>query len=274
LAKAVLELAKRMAIPPAQPSAFRYTPGGGIACVASNGDELRVGSRAFLERSGVEVARLAPPSEHLTEVLVSRAGRLLGALHFADVLRPEAARAVLALKSMGLRTVLLTGDALAIAGAVGKQLGVNEVVGGLLPEQKLQHVNALRTQGRHVAMVGDGINDAPALMAANVGIAMGGGTDVAQESAGVLLLGDDLDVLVDLLAIARRCHGIIMQNFWGTLLVDTAGMGLAAFGFLNPLLAAFIHVSSELVFILNSTRLLARKRSNARPLPAAQPMRA
>ena len=274
LAKAVLERAKRMAIPPAQPSAFSYTPGGGIVCVASNGDELRVGSRAFLERSGVEVARLAPPSEHLTEVLVARAGRLLGALHFADVLRPEAARAILALKSMGLRTVLLTGDALAIAGAVGRQLGVDEVVGGLLPEQKLQHVNALRTQGRHVAMVGDGINDAPALMAANVGIAMGGGTDVAQESAGVLLLGDDLDVLVDLLAIARRCHGIIMQNFWGTLLVDTAGMGLAAFGFLNPLLAAFIHVSSELVFILNSTRLLARKRSATRPLAVAPPLTA
>jgi P-type Cu+ transporter len=159
---------------------------------------------------------------------------------------------------MGLKTVLLSGDTQAATASVGRDLGVDEAVGGLLPEQKAKWVTELRSKGRNVAMVGDGINDAPALVEANVGIAMGSGTDVARESADVILIGSDLSKLVETLRVARRCRGIIMQNFVGTLIVDSVGVGMAAFGFLNPLLAAFIHVTSELAFILNSTRLLPR----------------
>jgi Cu+-exporting ATPase len=139
--------------------------------------------------------------------------------------------------------------------SVGRDLGVDEAVGELLPEQKAEWVSRLRSKNRKVAMVGDGINDAPALVEANVGIAMGSGTDVARESADVILIGSDLSKLVETLRVARRCHGIILQNFIGTLVVDSIGVGMAAFGFLNPLLAAFIHVTWELAFILNSVRL-------------------
>jgi len=158
-----------------------------------------------------------------------------------------------------VRTVLLTGDTRRVAAAVGAKLGIEEIEAELLPEQKLSRVRELVAQKCVVAMVGDGINDAPALAEANVGIAMGSGTDVAQESANVVLLGNDLARLVETLVLAKRTRGIIWQNFAGTLIVDMIGMGLAAIGVLGPLLAAFIHVSSELVFILNSARLLPGK---------------
>jgi P-type E1-E2 ATPase len=157
---------------------------------------------------------------------------------------------------MSVRTILLTGDVETIARAVGQELGIDEVGADLLPEQKLDRINMLISAGKKVAMIGDGINDAPALMQADVGIAMGSGTDVARESANIMLLGNDLLKFVETLKIARRCRRIIMANFAGTLIVDGVGVGLAAFGFLNPLLAAFIHVTSELAFILNSARLL------------------
>jgi cation transport ATPase len=225
---------------------------------ASAGQPIIVGKRALLERHQVALDGCPPAPDALGEVLVARAGKLLGAIHIADVLRPEAVSAVAQLRAMGLRTLLLTGDHTAIAEAIGKQLGVDEVGAGLLPDQKLERVKSLMEAGRRVVMVGDGVNDAPALTQAHVGVAMGAGTDIARESADVLLLGNDLLTFAETLRVARRCRRIIMQNFAGTLAVDGVGVGLAAFGLLDPLLAAFIHVASELAFILNSTRLLPR----------------
>jgi heavy metal translocating P-type ATPase len=255
IAKAILRRAAQLNIACEDPAQFDYTPGKGIRATTSNKDEIIVGNQLFLIERGVQLMQCTHASVG-SEIFVARAGRFLGTLHIADTIRPEAKDAMQSLKSMGLRTVLLTGDARATAEDVGKKLAVDEIASELLPEDKLQYVKQLTEKGHKVAMVGDGVNDAPALMQASVGVAMGSGTDVARESADVVLIGSDLSKLVDTLCTARRCRRTILQNFVGTLVVDSIGVGLAAFGFLNPLLAAFIHVSTELAFILNSARLL------------------
>jgi heavy metal translocating P-type ATPase len=254
VAKAILKKASEMRISGEEPEKFDYTPGKGIVAVCQ-GIEIIVGNRIFLEGH-----RIALPTSTVlqadSEIFVAQEGKFLGTFLVADTLRPEATRAIQDLKSMGLKTILLTGDSKAVAEDIGRKLGADEIAAELLPEDKLAFVGRLTAARNNVVMVGDGVNDAPALMKATVGVAMGAGTDVARESANVVLIGNDLSKLVETLSIARRCRRTIMQNFVGTLIVDSIGVGLAAFGFLNPLLAAFIHVSSEMTFILNSARLL------------------
>jgi heavy metal translocating P-type ATPase len=254
VAKAILKKASDLGISSEEPEKFDYAPGKGIVAVCS-GMEIIVGNRLFLEEHRIALPTNAV-SKTDSEIFVAREGKLLGTLLVGDTLRPEATKAIRDLKSMGLKTVLLTGDSKAVANDIGGKLGVDEIVAELLPEEKLEFVAKLTKARHNVVMVGDGVNDAPALMEATVGVAMGAGTDVARESANVVLIGNDLSKLVETLSIARRCRRTIMQNFVGTVVVDSIGVGLAAFGFLNPLLAAFIHVSSEMTFILNSARLL------------------
>lgn len=257
LGKAILATAavRRLQAPP--PETFQYTPGLGITCTI-NGEEIVVGNAGLMQQRGIAGGELACDNDGASRVLVARAGRLLGAIDVTDVVRCEARAAVSAIRAMGLRTLLFTGDREAVATAVAAEIGVEGVEADLLPDDKVDRVKALLAGGRTVAMVGDGINDAPALMEASVGVAMGSGTDVARESADVMLIGNDLMTLVETLTLARRCYRIIIFNFLGTITVDGLGVGLAAFGFLNPLFAAFIHVTSELAFIVNSARLLRR----------------
>ena len=261
LGKAVVAYARKQKCDIAEPSSFAYTPGRGILARVDD-HVILVGSRLWLADNGVDVqGSTGSEAEAGAEVFVAQDRRLLGSIVVADTIRPEAQRAIAALHGMNIKTILLSGDTRRVAASVAAKLGIEEIEAELLPEQKLLRVRKLVAQNRVVAMVGDGINDAPALAEASVGIAMGSGTDVAQESADVVLLGNDLARLAETLAVARRTRGIIWQNFAGTLIVDTLGMGLAAIGVLGPLLAAFIHVSSELVFILNSARLLPRRNS-------------
>lgn len=247
-----------------EPTSFAYTPGRGVAATVGRSGIL-VGNRAWMTENEIKVPSDLDQEASLgSEVLVASDGRLLGSIMVADAIRPESRRAIEGLHRMGIRTVLLTGDVRRVGVAVASALGIEEVGAGMRPEDKQARVRALVAQGRRVAMVGDGINDAPALVAADVGIAMGSGTDVAQESADVVLLGNDLERFVETLAVARRTRGIIWQNFVGTVGVDALGIGLAALGYLNPLLAAGVHVVSELVFILNSARLLPTAGSEGR----------
>jgi Cd2+/Zn2+-exporting ATPase/Cu+-exporting ATPase len=239
-----------------EPERFDYTPGLGITA-SIGGATVVVGNRALLTKSGVEVQKdLASNINAASEIFVARNGHLLGAIVVADTIRTEARHAIASLGRMNIRTILLTGDAEPVAARVARELGISEVEADMLPEAKLARIKSLVKSGRVVAMVGDGINDAPALTEASVGVAMGSGTDVARESADVVLLGNDLVKFTETLAIARWTRRIIWQNFAGTIAVDLVGIGLAAVGLLNPTLAAFIHVSSEMTFILNSARLL------------------
>ncbi len=154
---------------------------------------------------------------------------------------------------------MMTGDGPAAAQAVASELGIDEVHAGLLPTDKVTLIDELRATGRRLAMVGDGVNDAPALARADVGIAMGTGTHIARESADVVLISSSLTDLVDTIRTARRARRIVFTNFAGTIAIDLIGMALAAFGVLGPLTAALVHVGSESAFILNSARLIPRR---------------
>ncbi len=255
LALAVLAAAREKQVVIAEPSSFDYAPGKGVRAT-SDGHTIVAGNPAFLNEAGIALPAMSETAG--TRILVARDGQFIGSIQIADQVREEASEAIRELARMGLQIELLTGDTAASAKAVAESLGVTRVSSRLLPEHKSARVDELIQSGRIVTMIGDGINDAPALSHAHIGVAMGSGTEVAHASANVLLIGNDLGKFVDALKTARWCRAVIFQNFYGTLTVDAVGIVLAAFGLINPLLAAFIHVSSELTFILNSTRLLPR----------------
>ncbi len=248
-----------------------YSPGAGVSARV-DGRRVTVGRRKRQEHqpgqdtSGSDDAVASsiasdPEAPSATSVVEVRAdGQLLGTIALADRLRQGAATAVRDLSEMGLGVLMLTGDSAASASHVAGLLGLTEdqVRNDLLPTDKEEVVRSLRQAGKCVAMVGDGVNDAPALSAADVGIAMGTGTDVAREAGDVVLVGSAPADLVETVRVARRARGIIMVNFVGTVVVDAAGMIAAGLGLLGPVAAALVHVVSESAFILNSARLVPR----------------
>ncbi|MFZ2064265.1 MAG: cation-translocating P-type ATPase [Candidatus Binatus sp.] len=259
LGKAIVAYASSRDYSLKEPDRFDYAPGKGIASV-SDGTTVIVGNRALMTAHRIDVpdnfAATANPSSRL---MVARDGRFLGSIAIGDIVRPESRRAIESFGSMGIRSILLTGDTGEVAKSVADELGINQVEAELLPEAKFARIKQLVASGRVVAMVGDGINDAPALAEASVGVAMGSGTDVARETSDVVLLGNDLDKFAETVRIARWTRRVIWQNFAGTIAVDLVGIAMAASGLLHPALAAFIHVTSEMTFILNSARLLPRR---------------
>ena len=254
------------------PGDVAYSPGAGVSAHVE-GRRITVGRcrgqghQPERDTDGCEDAAAStesdPETPSATSVVEVRAdGQLLGTIALADRLRQGAAAAVRDLGDMGLEVLMLTGDSAASARHVAGLLGLTEeqVRADLLPTDKEEVVDSLRRAGRRVAMVGDGVNDAPALGAADVGIAMGTGTDVAREAGDVVLVGSAPADLVETVRVARRARRIIMVNFVGTVVVDVVGMIAAGLGLLGPVAAALVHVVSESAFILNSARLVPRRR--------------
>lgn len=239
------------------PQGFVYEPGQGVTA--------EVGGRRVAAGNAKLVPDAPPRLQAGSAVHVAIDGVYAGSVVLSDRVRDSASGCVKALRRMGIQVVMFTGDGRDTARAVSAELGIGDVRAELLPTAKSELVRRLRAEGRRVAMVGDGINDAPALAEADVGIAMGSGTHVARESADMVLISSDLADLTEAVRTARRARRIILANVAGTIAVDVLGMLLAAVGVLGPLLAAVVHVGSESAFILNSARLIPPRSPARRP---------
>ncbi len=262
---------------------FAARAGAGVTAVVT-GKEVAVGSAALMEQVGVSLsdeitAAATRLAEHgATPMFVAHGGSVLGVIAVADAVKPRAAEAVAGLHGMGVRTVMLSGDRPEVAAAVAATCGIDEYHAAMLPADKAEFIALMQSDGHTVAMVGDGINDAPALARANVGIAMGGGTDIARETADITLMRDDLMGVATALQMSRATMRTIRQNlfwafFYNTLLIPVAAGvlypvfavlggvpgGLTFFfgdaGFLNPILAALAMAFSSVSVVSNSLRL-------------------
>jgi Cu+-exporting ATPase len=254
---------------PLSPVADFDSPVGKGVIGSVDGQLIVSGSARFLAEHGIDTARLTASAEAqrakaATVIFVAVGGALAGFVAIADPIKPTTSRALQALKAAGVRIVMLTGDGRTTAEAVGRELGIDEVVAEVFPEDKASVVQRLKSEGRVVAMAGDGVNDAPALAAADVGIAMGTGTDVAMESAGVTLLQGDLLGIVRARTLSRATMRNIRQNLFLSFAYNVAGIPLAAgvlypfFGvLLSPVVAAAAMALSSVSVIANSLRLRA-----------------
>ena len=257
LAKAVVERAEKAGVQVPEPTSFEVVRGRGIKADV-DGKPVLAGNAAFLVENGVSIPGRVDTDDQ-TVVFVAAGGRALGVLHLADPIRPDAKAALARLKASGIeRIVMLTGDNAATAQRIGAELGVDEVLADLLPDGKVEAIRRLQAGGVLVAMVGDGINDAPALAAADVGIAMGvAGTQAAIEAADVALMTDDIGRIADARAIARRAYRTIQQNlFVGVGVVHVLGITAALLKLIGPVEAAVIHLGPDILVFLNSVRVL------------------
>ncbi|MBU2286715.1 MAG: HAD-IC family P-type ATPase, partial [Gammaproteobacteria bacterium] len=242
----------------------RAVAGRGMA-VRVEGRDLRLGSTRFMQELGVEPGALAARAHELEAegrtvswlADVSDAPRLLGLLAFGDSPKASARTAILRLQAQGIRTVLVTGDNRGSAEAVGRALGIETVLSQVLPEDKASVIADLKKDGSRVAMVGDGINDAPALAAADVGIAMSTGTDVAMQAAGITLMRGDPALVSDAIDISRRTYAKIRQNLFWAFVYNAVGIPLAAFGLLSPMIAGAAMAFSS-VSVVGNALLLRR----------------
>jgi Cu+-exporting ATPase len=266
IATAIVEGAKARKVTPARAEAFDAVNGMGVEARVG-GRAVLVGSRAFLQKRGADVGAWEERAENWrseakTVVFFAVDGRTYGIAAVADPVKESTPEAIAALKKRGVRIVMLTGDSKRTAAVVARQLGIDEAVGEVLPENKALEVKRLQAEGRKVAMAGDGINDAPALAQADVGIAMGTGTDVAMESAGVTLVKGDLRGIARAAALSRATMRNIRQNLVFAFGYNALGIPIAAgvlypvFGLLlSPIIAGAAMAASSLSVVTNALRL-------------------
>ena len=266
LATAVLDAAGARHIEPLPATALSALPGRGLAANV-DGLDLKLGSTRLMQELNVDMTPLAAQALSLentgnTISWLSSGTQLLGLFAFSDQVKPNAQAAIAHLHSLGIRTVMLTGDNQGSADAVGKLLGIDTVVAKMLPADKTAKITALKGDGAKVAMVGDGINDAPALAAADVGIAMSTGTDVAMHAAGITLMRGDPALVADAIDISRRTYSKIRQNLFWAFIYNLIGIPLAAFGLLNPMVAGAAMAFSS-VSVISNALLLRRWKAHS-----------
>nr|MBA3406361.1 cadmium-translocating P-type ATPase [Gemmatimonadaceae bacterium] len=248
---------------------FHAVPGKG-AMATVGADHIVVGRRSFLESEGV---RFAPALLEATRdlemghtVIYASLNKIpLGAIALQDVPRPGAASVMKQLRSLGIRTAILTGDSTPVAEAIARDIGVDQVHAELLPEHKVRIIEKMQQEGRTVAMVGDGINDAPALVQSDVGIALGAGTDVAMESAGVVLVSDKLENVVSAILLGRASHAKMRQNITIAVAFNVLGIALAASGLVTTPIAIAIIVASVFAVLLSTLSLLRLRLGKTSP---------
>ena len=265
LARAILDAADERGLSPRSVSDFQALNGKGVSA-RLDGATLRLGNRRWLEQEGVTLAlqdqAAALSEDAATPLFLARDDRVIGVLGVADRIKDDAAEAIRRLRERGLRVIMITGDIQASADAIARQAGVDEVLAEVLPEDKAREVEKLQKEGRKVAMVGDGINDAPALAQADVGFAIGTGTDVAIESAAVTLMSGSLHGVADAMAISRATLGNIKQNLFGAFVYNSLGVPVAAgllYPFtgwlLSPVIAGAAMSLSSVTVVSNANRL-------------------
>jgi HflK protein len=274
LARVIVAEAAKRGIEAGDPHDARVLPGRGVECVLG-GRTVRAGNAAFLAENGIAgTGHLLEEADRLgaTAVLVADGGRLAGAILLRDRIREGIGVAVARLRAMGIeRQVMLTGDRRRAAEAIAREIGIPEVEAELLPEQKLERVRQMAAEGRKVAMAGDGINDAPGLAAASVGIAVSGASDITAEAADVVYMPRSLEQLPVLFDVSRRAMNTAWQNIWIFAgLVNFTAVLFCATGKIGPIGAAMTHQLSSFFVMMNSLRLLRVKRPGGRQWTAPQ----